>query len=634
MTKSLMWLLGSVLKDTSTRCGTDTHRDYLTVSRRIKHEGVSFLTIALPNFCRDFERSLDEGKVDTSRFLGFRRHGALPAFLRGLLCQVFDPGSGLLLDEPSEESILCIRQVCLMFKKIELPCSQKRTRQTFEKYVEVERELAGSIEKVSKQDFDDFGRLSDLIWSETLSPVVEKLLDGDIRPNHGPGATAERINGNAKYRLKTWHKRLELWFPFIGNGDTYSRADRDPELRSVQFAEPDAETPSRVVSVPKTLSGPRVIAIEPVCMQYTQQGILKELVRVLERKNVRSTKTERLEQSFTAGHLNFSDQRINRDLALDASRGGTLLQTGEVPLRGRQGGIRSSFATIDLKDASDRVHKDFVYRMLRSVPDLRDAIFACRTQSASLPSGDVLPLYKFASMGSALCFPVEAMMFYTLCILARLRFANKSLTRRNAFKASRRVYVYGDDILVPANEVPTVISLLEAFSLKVSLHKTFATGRFRESCGMDAYNGVNVTPVYARSMPPCNRQDASAIVSYVSLSNQLYKAGFWGTASRVREFVESVLNFRLPLVRETSSCLGWHTFHNAYQFQGYTNDTQAPKVRSYGIRVVEQDDPLTDYPALMKFFLKVGDDPIQGKHLERTVLRGSVNIKIRWAQPF
>lgn len=83
--KSHMRLLECVLADASTWCSTSTTRDFNTISRRVEHEGFSFLTIALPSFCSDFERSLADGCVAPSRFLGFKKRGALPVLLRGLL---------------------------------------------------------------------------------------------------------------------------------------------------------------------------------------------------------------------------------------------------------------------------------------------------------------------------------------------------------------------------------------------------------------------------------------------------------------------------------------------------------------------------------------------------------------------
>jgi hypothetical protein len=179
-------------------------------------------------------------------------------------------------------------------------------------------------------------------------------------------------------------------------------------------------------------------------------------------------------------------------------------------------------------------------------------------------------------MGSALCFPVESMVFFTICIVGRLAALSLLPTVSNIKKVARRVYVYGDDLLVPSDEVPTVARALSAFALKVNDTKTFRTGMFRESCGMDAYNGVMVTPIYVRTMPPSDRRSSAELVSYVSLANQLYKAGWWVLAKRVREVVERILG-PLPTVRETAPCLGWHTLRNSYDIHGWDNDLQTLK---------------------------------------------------------
>jgi hypothetical protein len=604
--KSLTWLLECMLEDTSIRCGTDTHLDIRTIKRRIDHEGVSFLTITLPTFAQDLERGLEQKFVDSTLFLPFKKRGCLPVFLRGFTSLVFDPGDGTLLPNPNEDAIFCIRQICLMFKKVNLPCSEKRVKDTLNGFKQLESELTGAMSLVPDMVWDDFGLLSDVLWSETFGSLSSKIENLSIIPRHGPGATAEKISGNSKYRHLTWHNRLQTYFPF----DYFGHSTQDSEYgsipESVKFRDPDAELPVRVITVPKTLKSPRVIAIEPVCMQYIQQGLLSEIVSDLENG------------PYTSGQINFSDQSINGELALQSSRDGLL-------------------ATIDLSEASDRVHKDLVYHMFRSTPVLRDAIFACRSMRANLPDGTIVPLNKFASMGSALCFPVESMAFYTLCLLGRFYSANVRPTPQNIKHNIKRlcsgVYVYGDDLIVPADEVPVIIDVLESVKLKVNARKSFWNGSFRESCGVDAYNGIDVTPVYVRSMPPRDKQDASGIVSFVSLANQLYKAGWWRSAQTVRDYVESLLRIQLPHVLDTASCMGWYSFTKSYSVHRYSQDYQAPEVKSMVVRVSDQQDPLEGYAALMKFFLKRGTKPIFGKHLERSVRPGSVNIKYRWARP-
>jgi len=604
--KSLTWLLECILQDCSIRCGTDTHRDFVTLSRRVEHEGISFLTITLPNFCKDFERSLEQEFVDPTAFVGFHKAGALPRFLGGLLGLVFDREDGTLLDDPPEWVIQAIRQICLVCKKIHLECSHQRTKEAFDGFVQCENDIRRTFQSAlpwgtpgkgdphnrqelwerirkdykpvlkglgnrrqysarGRSSYEDpyhlFGVVADVVWSNVLARAQLDVENAEVRPRHGPGATAERITGNQKYVHKRWHSRLEPYFPFTAFGIVSLNAlDEESTLADLDIVEPGAEQPVRVISVPKTLSAPRIIAIEPVCMQYTQQALASTIVKSIEK------------HPLTAGHVNFSDQSINRELALVGSK-------------------TQDIGTLDLSEASDRVHLELVKRLLQTVPALRDAVLACRSTSAEVPGYDTpVVLEKFASMGSALCFPIEAMVFYTICLVARLRDPSVPITSRSIYNASRGLYVYGDDLIVPADEVPAVAATLELFGLKVNTRKTFRNGKFRESCGMDAYNGVQVTPVYLRRMPPCDRRDTEALVSFVSFANQLYKNGWWRTARRVREEVAKLFG-NLPHVQETSPCLGWYSFLGTMSVTRYERDLQRPVVKGYVVKPQEPEIP-------------------------------------------
>jgi hypothetical protein len=635
--KSLRWLWSSILEEMSMRCDTDTHLDARTVSRRIEHEGISFLTISLPAFCSDFERGLDRGWVGPDLFCGYKKRFGLPAFLQGFLGQVFDPVSGRLLGCPSTEAILCIRQFCLMWKKVNLPCTLTRTRRTIDAYVQVEQDLENRARSGDGEARDklplrelslDLRRVASLLWQGGLGRIYESISDQVLVPRHGPGAVRERgLRGNAKFcswlplpvesgkrgnsvpglsvqNGTFWHQRLETTFPLDAYGvpnAAWLNIYEGESLDAVKFLDPDAEPPVRVVTVPKTQKGPRIIAIEPACMQYTQQALLGAMVDIIESSR------------GTAGHVNFSDQSINQRLALESSMSGR-------------------HATLDLSEASDRVSLSLAELVFGCVPDLWDALLACRSTRAELPDGRVIDLWKFASMGSAVCFPVESMVFYALCILARLRSASLPITYRNIFRVSREVYVYGDDLIVPADEVEAVTDVLELFGLKVNDRKSFWTGKFRESCGTDAYNGVNVTPVYVRNMPPRNRRNVPEILSFVSLANQLYMHGWWGTAARVRDRCEAILG-PLPHVQETSPCLGWRSVTNAYSVHRWNRDLFRFEVKAPTVAASMRSDRLTGGGALMKYFLKQGLEPSFEGHLERSVRPGCARIKVRWGTP-
>jgi len=428
-------------------------------------------------------------------------------------------------------------------------------------------------------------------------------------PRHGPGATADGISGNQKFLWQRWHDRLEPFFPLLGNA--YSLGAYDSEvLEKLTIVPEDQEQPVKVVTVPKTHKGPRVIAIEPCCMQFVQQGIRDALYRVIE------------SDWIVGGHINFRDQSINQSLAMTSSRSG-------------------AFATIDLSDASDRVPLHLALGMFDSNPDLRDAIAACRSTNAKLPDGQIIgPLRKFASMGSALCFPVEAMYFYTICVKALLDSNELPYTRRNIKTVSAGVFVYGDDIIVPTEHAGTVLDYLRLYNCKVNTNKTFLTGKFRESCGVDAYDGNEITPIYVNTLQPKNRKHVSELISWTATANLFYRKGMWETARFMFSKVERILG-PLPYVSEFSPALGITSFLGYRSAERWNDNTHSLEFKGWVPSSVHRTDELEGYPALAKCLnnisgnaLPTGVESVDKKHLLRSSLHGAVSLKRRWVQTY
>jgi hypothetical protein len=413
---------------------------------------------------------------------------------------------------------------------------------------------------------------------------------------------------------------LEPFFPLLGNAYTVSAA-LEEEFHKVTFVQRNDELPVRVVTVPKTLKAPRIIAVEPVCMQYTQQALRSYLYRSIE------------EADLTRGHVLFRDQKVNQDLAISSSASGR-------------------FVTIDLSDASDRVPNDMVLEMLGGVPDFRDMIQACRSEHAMLPDGRVLgPLKKFASMGSALCFPLEAMYFYTVMVLALMETGNLPINYENVFNVSRNIFVYGDDIIVKAEDAATILDYLQKYNCKVNDSKTFLRGKFRESCGVDAYDGEVVTPTYVRCLRPKNRQQASDVISWVATGNFFYSKGYWRAATYMYSTCAGILG-SLPYVSADSPALGRVSFLGYRSADGWNADLQELSLYAWVPQPVYGSDNIDGYSALLKCLVELErrespelDELLWGAfrkwdstipppkdkyHLERTARRGAVTQKRRW----
>jgi hypothetical protein len=590
------------------------------------------MTIVLPSLGKSLQKGLDQGYVDINPSFKTGR-GSLPLFLGGFFCRVFDRSSGALLDDPSISAISAIRQLTLTFGKISLPCSPVREKKAMDEYVKCEQDVRQLDTEFTDEDLFEFSRMSSLLFRDLFTRMDRDIYYGEILPKHGPGSVADGLTSNGKYRNKTWTSRLARIF----NPDEYLIPNHHflDEMDQVNILEPDAEIPVKVISVPKTLKTPRIIAIEPTCMQYTQQAILRSFLVALDR------------DELLRGMIGIDDQTPNQRMAC-------------------QGSIDGKTATLDLSEASDRVSNQLVRSMTSPWPYLQEALDATRSRRAEVPGHGVIRLSKFASMGSALCFPVEAMVFLTMIFLGIERSLNVTLSRKDIQSLSGLVRVYGDDLVVPVEHVAMIVQTLQHFGAKVGLDKSFWTGKFRESCGKEYFNGADVSLVRVRQVLPSTITDATSVISTVSLRNQLYNAGYWGTAEWLDNHLTKILKY-FPIVGPDSPVLGRVSHDRHFMAERVHPDLHSPLVRGYVVQAKAPADRLEDSGALLKCLLKLesrdflkGDgrysiiDPCLGtgtlhsssntneasswsptmsqdeKHLERSGRPKRVGIKLGW----
>lgn len=338
-------------------------------------------------------------------------------------------------------------------------------------------------------------------------------------------------------------------------------------------------------------------------MQFVQQGIMRSLVRELESSHTSS--------SF----IGFSDQVPNQELARIGSEGGHL-------------------ATLDLSDASDRVANWLVESLFEDFPLFSEAVEACRTRRVELPSGEVKTLQKFASMGSALTFPIEAIVFSSIALAAVLAHQGSSPTRQSLKRLEGVVRVYGDDIIVPADCAETVISWLWAFGFKVNEDKSFWNGDFRESCGKEYWRGHDVSVVKFRKQLPASRHDVDEVVSTVATRNLLYNRGLRAVPAVLDELLGDVLR-HFPVVTENSPVLGRHHESGLYQVDKVHGDYHSPLVKGWVVKSKIPQNEIDDSRALFKCLASaIGNPDIAVDHLIRSGRPRAVSIKLAMAPPF
>lgn len=615
--KSLMFLWRELLIDMSNLCRvgapigesssttTMSCADFEVLQRRVDNEGLSFLTITLPSLAEDLQKGLMLGEVTPESFRPFKKMAKgsrNPAFLQVFFGLVFDATTGRLLDSVNTDAIYAIRQLSLFFSKIELECSKERIEFAINKYIECELEVKQNDRNLDDDLLRRFDRINLLLSADAFQDIDQKVYDGTLLPKHGPGKTADGKFGNEKFQFTDWTRRLESITPYQEYAIPNLRHYNVDVAASVNLREPGTELPVRVVTVPKTLKTPRIIAIEPSYMQYIQQALSMALVDELESP-----------RGNHFGLIGFTHQEPNQFMAL-------------------RGSVDGSLATLDLSEASDRVSNQLVRRMLHPFPHFGEAVDASRSRKADVPGHGVIRLAKFASMGSALTFPIEAVVFLTIVLIGIELELKRPINLRDIKSLKGRVRVYGDDIVVPVEYARSAVVALEAFGLKVNSQKSFWIGRFRESCGKEYYDGHDVSITRVRRMLPSQRSDVREIISTVALRNNLYRSGCWRSAAYLDDYLKRLIP--LPNVNDTSPVLGRISFLG-YETQRSCTLLHRPLVKGYQVRTDYRDSYLDGHSALLKCFLKRSDEPFADKkHLERHGRSEAVNIKLGWGQPF
>lgn len=584
-------------------------RDFLTVETRFEHEGYGFLTIALPALSEALTLGLSTGRFSCP--IGFKttKGGAIPRFLSGMLSEVFDPSSGFLKDNPNLGAVKCLREILNVFKKVKLTNESEELLDKKAKLDFFENdELISS--HVTRPDF--VHHLEHV--SKVILPYLSTWDEETFFAKHGPGAVSEGLKGNQK-----WASLVEAieydGFDTLKYGYTFPGMSLDNAVNCdsmsnswlgvVDVGITDANRLSRctakLITVPKNSSSRRTITIEPFLNQFLQGGLNVRLRQEIDRCPILSQ------------CLALTDQSQNQKLAMEGS------QTGK-------------WATLDLKSASDLLSVSLVRSVFRHHMSFLDMMLECRSTHVS-SDGVARQVSKFAGMGNALTFPTQSICFAVVALSAILHAQGKKPGYKNVKAAARHIRVYGDDIIVDTAYASSVVIWLEAFGLKVNSRKSFLGGNFKESCGVDAFNGVDVTPLYLRFRPDELSVDPNVIAGLVSTSNQAWLRGLYSFSTCLVDEVESRLRKRLPLVSQDSGSLGWFSRQDSMTPHRWNKVLHRLETRVMKLNTLKRSDSLDGWAALLKFF----HVPLLGRardHLKKTSIRYKVRFKTTWVPTY
>jgi len=623
---------------------SDCIRDSSRLLSLIEQRGLPFLMVDLPAMAKHLDKCLATEFLTASGIPGFRaytKRSTIPRLFKGMWLRIFDE-NGVLRADLDPRDIQSLRQLLLGAKKMKVPCSDSKTWEHVYEFFQVDREIRPATLNWDEDEFRiddihglhigdhdilspaplfdahsndhqqrgpspylDFG-IADVVQrtADIVSATLGRFNPSEWRSKHGPGAVADQRHTQFKYDTPNWPAKLDRIFPMSEFG--FANYDHWVDHITSDAASDlfrSHEPASRLIAVPKTLKGPRLIACEPVSHQWCQQSILDFL-------------TSSLSNTPIASSIHFRDQGFNQELARKASHS-------------------QSHATIDLSSASDRLSCWLVERIFRRNPSLVEALHATRTRWVSNDIDRLSPkhhiLRKFACMGSACTFPVQSYVFCVLAVASVLYSRGKAPTIRNILQTSQEVLVFGDDMIVPSDAWEHLQGILCSLGLKVNHAKTFVSGKFRESCGLDAWDGCDVTPTYTITYPDVSRPES--IASSVETHNNFVNRGWYVVADYAKSRVLSQRLLPIANVPIGSGIFGWydHSWQgNDHLRKRYNPNTMRVERRLTVVESTLRRTPTRGNSQLLQYFTEVRPvDYIVGDRIG-VAERPRTSIRTRW----
>lgn len=502
---------------------TDFTRDRGVISNRIKHEGLAFVVRTLPQLIDGLLNLLEYGSARFPQFK-LQRGRNYPQLFRRMFSIVLNECNSYSTEDQAA-AFDFLYSISTAFKKLRGSPDESSHQQHYDDFVSVDAEI-GAID-FDAPELQDVLRSISTQWNCFAGEL--NLDDPACIPRPGPGATVGKTPKHARYAPSVLFEQLDSVFPyeewFYPHGwDVVLQSRKFLQLKNAAVPQPHSE----YLVVPKTFLKWRGICKEANEVQFIQQALRRMLYAAIERY-------------FSHG-IPIRDQSVHRKEALDAS-------------------VERNKATIDESEASDRIARVLIQRMTSTTPELQAALLACSTRWIKPPKWasqtDMLQTHKFAPMGSAVCFPIMSILHYFL-VKAIILIYSKDRSMKTLQDLCSQVSVYGDDIVLPSSVVPLVYEWLPKFGMKINRTKSYVHSHFRESCGMHAYKGVNVTPVYIK-YTNFSSTDAAPIKRLASLfvnESQLSQKGFVNTAAFLKGYITKHWG-KFPTVAEGVPVVGF-----------------------------------------------------------------------------
>jgi hypothetical protein len=324
-----------------------------------------------------------------------------------------------------------------------------------------------------KLEFLPYGRLNSVLKSASME-IARILGEFDVEIffehcTHGPNATVgvKKLDSYLDVKIKAQDGTLSAHTLFA------EYLTWNTTLRDYFSGLPEEEKPmvsvvsgSRLSFVPKKFDSLRTMLVEPTLNQFFQQGLGKYI-----------------QERLKSGNIELETQPDCHGLLVKT------ISAESLPI-----------ATIDWSQASDRIWLKLCQLLLPT--DWFAALEDCRSPVCTY-RGKEYNLTMAGSMGCGYTFPLQTLLF--LCLL-------RALARES--EREQFVSVFGDDCICDSDLFPEVEWLASELKWQVNEDKSFVEGDFRESCGVDAFRGVDCRPFFVERPDDVTSNAALAAWAY------------------------------------------------------------------------------------------------------------------------
>jgi len=340
--------------------------------------------------------------------------------------------------------------------------------------------LLGELKQLLHRFFEPENGRSSIVQSD-----YHVLSRGRVGPGASLGSSGKHYyNKMFSGPITTSHRELYFWYKdYISRFPDWASAEMH---RSMIYGEAPIVEDNSLGFVPKERSKSRVICTEKSLDMFYQLG----LASIIE---------DRLATYWGIDIRNQPSK--NREL----SRLGSLC-----------GFDGLNFCTVDLKCASDMPFSMAAEVYPRTIMSY---LKRYRSRTTFIPGLGSRQLDILSSMGNGFTFPLQTTLFAAIILACyRLNGVKPEFPFGNSLG---NFGVFGDDLVFHSSCKDDVYRLLTILGFTINKTKSFSEGSFRESCGSDYYNGVNVRGVYIKRLKtPQDRYSAfNALIEWSAKSS-------------------------------------------------------------------------------------------------------------------